>query len=135
LGHIFNDFCRALEVLPLVEMAATLRRFWTGQEVDLCTQLSPADKKPFPKMNQPPITSQAAGYLSGGLPYNRLGHGPRLLVIFQGWAIQRQAVQAGCAGILARGVTDVYIALVQLLLVEGCFTKEKKNNVKTDDKS
>jgi pimeloyl-ACP methyl ester carboxylesterase len=37
-----------------------------------------------------PNSTPNAGYLKSGLPYNRLGHGPRPLVVFQGLAFENK---------------------------------------------
>jgi hypothetical protein len=37
-----------------------------------------------------PPTQPAAGYLRSGLPYNRLGRGPRPLVVIQGLAFENK---------------------------------------------
>lgn len=54
--------------------------------------------------------SQAtAGYFRSGLPYNRLGHGPRILVVFQGLLFENKPI----TGLSARFMLSMYTFLNQ----------------------
>ncbi len=47
---------------------------------------------------------EAAGYFRSGMPYNRLGDGPRTLVVFQGLLFQNEPL----AGLMKRAMVDSY---------------------------
>lgn len=51
-----------------------------------------------------PAPNISAGYFRNGLPYNRLGHGPRIVVIFQGLLFENKPL----TGPLARSMTRIY---------------------------
>ena len=40
--------------------------------------------------NPPPTPRPVAGYLAGGLPFNRIGHGAKMLVVFQGLVFENR---------------------------------------------
>lgn len=44
---------------------------------------------------------EAAGYFRNGLPYNRLGHGPRILVVFQGLVFENKPLTGLSASMLS----------------------------------
>src|SRR5512140_1214655 len=44
----------------------------------------------------------AAGYLRGGFPYNRVGHGPRPLVAFQGLLLENKPLSSLSARFILR---------------------------------
>ena len=60
-------------------------------------------------MNQP----SSAGYFHSGLPYNRLGHGPRPLIVFQGLTLENKP-QAGLATRMYQFLGDDYTVYVVL---------------------
>lgn len=45
-------------------------------------------------------SQETAGYFRSGLPYNRLGHGPRILVVFQGLVFENKPLTRLSAGML-----------------------------------
>ena len=56
---------------------------------------------------------QAAGYFQSGLPYNRLGHGPRPLVVLQGLMFENKP-QAGFMSGMYKSLQDDYTVFVVL---------------------
>ncbi|MCS6843051.1 MAG: alpha/beta hydrolase [Caldilineales bacterium] len=60
-------------------------------------------------MNAP----RSSGYFRGGLPYNRLGHGPRPLVVFQGLAFENKP-QPGLATSMYRFLGEDYTVFTVL---------------------
>jgi pimeloyl-ACP methyl ester carboxylesterase len=55
------------------------------------------------------MSEARAGYFRGGMPYNRFGHGPRLLVIFQGLVFENKP-QSGLASGMYNFLREDYTA-------------------------
>ncbi len=69
-----------------------------------------------------------AGYFRGGLPYNRIGHGPRPLVVFQGLTFENKP-QGGFMVSLYKfleGDYTVYVVLRKPGLPPGCSLRSRK---------
>jgi len=76
----------------------------------------------------PRVTSsrRAAGYFRSGIPYNRSGHGPRPLVVFQGMLFENRP-QSGVMTRMYRFLGDdytVYVALRRPGLRGGCTLRD-----------
>ena len=77
-----------------------------------------------------PNSTPKSGYLKSGLPYNRLGHGPRPLVVFQGLAFENKP-QPGMMNQMYDFLKDeytVYAVLRKPGLPRGCSLKDMSDD-------
>lgn len=69
---------------------------------------------------------ETAGYFRSGLPYNRLGHGPRILVVFQGLHFENKPLTPLSARLMLstysflRNEYTTYVVMRKLGLPDGC---------------
>lgn len=64
-------------------------------------------------------SQETTGYFRSGLPYNRLGHGPRILVVFQGLLFENKPL----TGLSARLAESRAPTLVAAGAQEPCYAE------------
>ena len=79
----------------------------------------------------------SAGYFHNGLPFNRVGHGPRTLVIFQGLAFENKPTKGLMTQVLVSPYTflekdfTTYVVTRRPGLPEGCSMKDMADDYTT----